>query len=45
MLEKLILLASLEDNVYMRDRLREIEHLLKTEPNDFILGGKLREIL
>lgn len=45
MLRDLILLASLEDNVYMVKKLETIEFLLKTEPNDSILGAKLREIL
>ena len=45
MLEDLIHLVSLSDNLYLLNRLKEIQDIIKEESNDMTLGEKLRRIL
>jgi len=44
-LEDLIHLSSLGDNTYLQRELEKIQEIIRTTPNDFDLGEKLREIL
>jgi len=45
LLEDWILLVSLTDNTYLLKQLKEVQEIIRTEPNDSLLGEKLRRIL
>lgn len=44
-LEDLIHLSKLSDNLYLQRELEKIQEIIKTTPNDFDLGEKLRKLL
>ena len=44
-LEDAIHLVSLTENTYLKKELEKIQEIIRTEPNDAVLGELLRKIL
>ncbi len=45
LLSDLIHLVSLTDNLYVKNRLEEIQDIVNNEPNYYLLGEKLKRLL
>lgn len=45
MISDLIHVVKQSDNLWLQRKLEEIEKILKEEPNDMVLGEKLRKLL